>query len=582
MGQLDGKQIKNDSLSLGKVITDDESIITLTNGTKIQQVLIPTDGSDLANKNYVDSLASGLDPKQSVKVISLVDISLSGLQTIDGYTLQTGDRILVNGQSSASENGIYVADSGAWVRSLDADGNPNNEVSLGNYSFVELGATYSGSGWVLNETNALGATISVGVDTQNWTQFSSAGSYTAGDGLKLTTAGGGGEFSIDDNVVSGDGITASNGVFNIDLKDNSGLTVDGNGLSVDNTIAGTGLSITDGIIEVNTNNGITTNGDDIVIDDNTIAGAGLTSNSGVMSVNVSNGLNIDGDDVELGGTLDKATTIAGAGNDLTFGNIGTLSATAATNITFENTLHKMDFNDFNGWSITTLPYGGPDDTYIWLEKDSGIELKTNKSGNNLTINANHLNATALIQAGDPSEGKATIRLYGTGSNTMIFTDSKNDKGAVYAGDYENNFTNRSLVTKKYVDDATALINADFITAVDAGSGLTGSATSGTASLSVNTTNGISIIDDSVGLGGTVSTPDTTIFIDDGIEMFMNVSTASGSGLTIKSNDDKANIYISGEDGSSARISHSDIGSLNFSNGYMQVSDTRGTKVGLEY
>lgn len=46
--------------------------------------------------------------------------SLSGTGTvIDGYTIASGDRILVTNQSSASANGIYVAASGSWTRDTD-------------------------------------------------------------------------------------------------------------------------------------------------------------------------------------------------------------------------------------------------------------------------------------------------------------------------------------------------------------------------------------------------------------------------------------------------------------------------------
>lgn len=45
--------------------------------------------------------------------------SLNGLQTIDGYTLQSGDRILLTGQGTASQNGVWQAAVGAWIRPTD-------------------------------------------------------------------------------------------------------------------------------------------------------------------------------------------------------------------------------------------------------------------------------------------------------------------------------------------------------------------------------------------------------------------------------------------------------------------------------
>jgi hypothetical protein len=48
------------------------------------------------------------------------NITLSGLQTIDGYTLVAGDRVLVWVQDDLTANGIYLASAGAWTRAADA------------------------------------------------------------------------------------------------------------------------------------------------------------------------------------------------------------------------------------------------------------------------------------------------------------------------------------------------------------------------------------------------------------------------------------------------------------------------------
>lgn len=45
--------------------------------------------------------------------------SLSGALSIDGFTTATGDRILVKNQTTTSQNGVYVAASGAWTRATD-------------------------------------------------------------------------------------------------------------------------------------------------------------------------------------------------------------------------------------------------------------------------------------------------------------------------------------------------------------------------------------------------------------------------------------------------------------------------------
>jgi hypothetical protein len=51
------------------------------------------------------------------------NITLSGLQTIDGVALNAGDRVLVKDQTDQTTNGIYNAQTGPWTRTIDAANN---------------------------------------------------------------------------------------------------------------------------------------------------------------------------------------------------------------------------------------------------------------------------------------------------------------------------------------------------------------------------------------------------------------------------------------------------------------------------
>jgi len=57
--------------------------------------------------------------KDPVRCATEMDITLSGLQTIDGVSVMEGDRVLVKDQVLPEENGIYIASEGAWRRSVD-------------------------------------------------------------------------------------------------------------------------------------------------------------------------------------------------------------------------------------------------------------------------------------------------------------------------------------------------------------------------------------------------------------------------------------------------------------------------------
>lgn len=128
----------------------------------------------------VDAAKQGLSIKQSCRTATTANITLSGLQTIDGVTVVAGDRVLVKDQSTGSANGIYVAASGAWSRASDFDAGA--DVVEGAFTFVEEGTANGDSGWVL----VTDGTITIGTTALAFTQFSGAGQITAGDGLTKT------------------------------------------------------------------------------------------------------------------------------------------------------------------------------------------------------------------------------------------------------------------------------------------------------------------------------------------------------------------------------------------------------------
>lgn len=67
-------------------------------------------------------LSGGVAFKAPCRAATTASITLNGLQTIDGVSLAQDDRVLVKNQSTASQNGIWVADSGDWTRAADFNG----------------------------------------------------------------------------------------------------------------------------------------------------------------------------------------------------------------------------------------------------------------------------------------------------------------------------------------------------------------------------------------------------------------------------------------------------------------------------
>lgn len=147
------------------------------NNQKLINVADPVADTDAANKRYVDSARAGLDAKDSCRVATTANITLSAPQTIDGISVIAGDRVLVKDQTATQDNGIYVVQAAAWTRATDAD--ESAEVTSGMFTFIEEGTANADTGWVLS-TNG---TITVGTTGLSFVKFSSAAAINAGDGL---------------------------------------------------------------------------------------------------------------------------------------------------------------------------------------------------------------------------------------------------------------------------------------------------------------------------------------------------------------------------------------------------------------
>lgn len=151
----------------------------------------PSASTDGVNKSYVDNLIAGLQWKSSVRAATTTNGTLASAYAngtvIDGVTLVTGDRILLKNQTTGTENGLYTVNaSGAPTRATDADGAgelvPNATV------LVNEGSTLADTAWTCTTNGA----ITIGSTSTAWAQFGGGATYTAGNGLSLST----GQFSV--------------------------------------------------------------------------------------------------------------------------------------------------------------------------------------------------------------------------------------------------------------------------------------------------------------------------------------------------------------------------------------------------
>ena len=253
--------------------------------SRITGVADPTSPTDAANRRYVDNVAAGLHvhkPAQVATTGTLKSITSSAtavyadgptpsdpgigatitlstaITSLDGVLLTDPDyfpadgvgRILVKDEGLAGglggiANGVYTLDATRKILTRATDFDTPVEVHGGDFVFIVYGTKYGSTGWVQqNDTDA------IGTDVVDFTQFAGAGTYIEGNGLRLN----GNEFSVKLSAVAGTD------------EAKSGLEFSGSELHVAGTIAGNGLTYSDGVLTIGgTTDRITVSADSVDI-----------------------------------------------------------------------------------------------------------------------------------------------------------------------------------------------------------------------------------------------------------------------------------------------------------------------------
>jgi len=113
------------SLGLGSIATQAANNVSISGGS-VTGLGEPSANSDASTKSYVDQAVAGLRTRVIAECATTANVNLTNAleagDTIDGVTLVAGDRVLVKDQSTASENGLYLAvSSGAASRDPEHD-----------------------------------------------------------------------------------------------------------------------------------------------------------------------------------------------------------------------------------------------------------------------------------------------------------------------------------------------------------------------------------------------------------------------------------------------------------------------------
>jgi hypothetical protein len=294
----------------------------------LKDVATPVDANDAANKAYVDAVAEGLHVHASVQAATtaaipgsvVYDNGTSGvgatlttdtpLNTIDGYSLVNGDRILIKNQATAAHNGIYIRTS-STVFTRAVDFNTVAEIQSGDFVFISNGTINGKTGWI-----QVIPMVTLGSTNITFEQFSGAGTYIAGNGLLFT-----------------------GNQIDIVLQTNGGLEIVSDELGLKSTTAGNGLTFSNGVLSVGgTADRITVSGDAIDIA-GTYVGQNTITTLGTIATGTWNATTIG---TVYGGTGNTSYAVgdilvgaaANALNKLTLGTVGKVLQSNGTTLVY--------------------------------------------------------------------------------------------------------------------------------------------------------------------------------------------------------------------------------------------------------
>lgn len=415
----------------------------------------------LVDKEYVDDAAAGVRPKQAVKVATTVEVVLSGLTTVDGYSLQDGDRVLVKDQTDPADNGVYVATGTTWSRSDDFDGTPSGEVVSGVYMYVLSGDTNKDYAIILTTEDP----ITIGVSELTFVILNAPQTVSRGVGISILKTGNDSKISVDGDALAGTYILWESDTFKLDAT----------------------AQIVVGYALTGATNGITKTADRLAVLGGTLTGTTMITQpySAISTFTIGNGDSVNWYGGRLSTTRDNVSL---SGNSALIGargdsnNYSSITLPATSGMSFSSSIGGTSRNLRLG--LNGMIYG---DCYHSCYTDRSLvdkEYVDNISGSIDGINGLHRDGDNISFGGELT-GNTYIyctydlylgdndypldTLYTIANSIDMHTPQKIEKfsastytdlnstpsGLTYTDCYHSTYVDRSLVDKEYVDNCFA-------------------------------------------------------------------------------------------------------------------------------
>jgi hypothetical protein len=382
-----------------------------------------------------------IDYKQATRVITVTNITLSGgaPNQVDSVNLSQNDRVLVIGQSTASQNGIYLVQTvgagsnGTWARTSDTD--VTGELLAGTIVMVTEGTVYHDTQWKLTTNDPIVIGTTALVFEQN-SAFAFGNVYANGTAVLATTVG---------DVLT---LTAGNNI-----------QITGNNTAKSVTIDVTGISLTS-IANGTSNVNVVSSGGNITV------GVGGTGNVAVFAT-----------------TGEYITGLLSVSGNVTVGNISA-TGNITGNYLLGNASQVTGVNTFNQIFVTgatTVNATGLTSNVTFV---GGANIELTSDGSNITIAYTDAGTGSIFATGgdmgliaDPvtaSEDLGTV---------IVVADTSYDLGDLFTTVTYNQIDMTGFTSNINTGNLNAVGLANIVGNINGGNILTGGLISATGNVS---------------------------------------------------------------------------------------------------